>query len=263
MLPCLTAVSRPRLRADGPAPASCHLLPGRSRQTPTNGPRTFLPRADRAGCGTPHASHGPAAGPGASVPPLSPGRCGLYKACKTTPARSPLGRAGGRAACQAFPAPGSRASPSEAPGRGGPDRADTPHLSPAGRDPAAPGVSSVHRLGSPTLTCGGPQDPSPSHTAAPPGGRERRLCPTGARPRPSAFPWSQASALQTSRPHPSRQRTQPPNTARLPALTRGQRARRSRRAGGERCDAMRYGTLRADAGLEPGHRPRAARPHFI
>lgn len=147
-LPCLTAVSRPRLGTDGPAPASGHLLPGRSRQTPANGPRTFPPRADRAGCGAPHASHGPAAGPGASVPPLSPGRCGLYKACKTTPARSPLGRAGGRAACQAFPAPGSRASPSEAPGRGGPERADTPHPSSAGRGPSAPGVPSVHRLGS-------------------------------------------------------------------------------------------------------------------
>lgn len=158
----------------------------RSRQTPSNGPRTVLPRADRAGCGALHASHGPAAGPGASVPPLSPGRCGLYKACKTTPARSPLGRAGGRAACQAFPAPGSAQAPARRPD--GAARSGRTPPTPPRRDgarlhrgsPACTGWAALLIAGKPHPDPQEASGPLPIPPRRPSRGGGRRLCPTRA-----------------------------------------------------------------------------------
>lgn len=178
------------------------------------------------------------------MPPLSPGRCGLYKACKTTPARSPLGRAGGRAARQAFPAPGSRASPSEAPGRGG-RSGRIPHTPPR-RDgarlhrgsPACTGWAALLIAGKSHPYRGAPRDPSPSHTAAPLQGLGTPALPHTGPTLTTRFPLKRDPSPPPITPPSPRQRTEPPGTARLPGLTRGQRGP-AKRAGAEQCGRTR------------------------
>lgn len=215
------------------------------------------------GCRTPQPRTGRLQGQGPACPRSRRAGAGYIRRVRRHQPRSPLGRAGGRAACQAFPAPGSRASPSEAPGRDGPGRAAR-----SGRIPPTPprwDGARLHR-GSPACTAraalpaaGKPyRDPRGASGPFPiPHRRPSRGSGTPPLPHTGPTPTTRFPSQPGLSPPPASPSAEDgaPATARLPGLTGGRRGP-AERAGAERSGAGGRGT-------RTRHRPRPARPRPI